>query len=84
MLYNLIYTVCTYAVQIYLFRPHIGHHGRVEIKIKNSAIKLTVMVTKSADGHPIMKATNCEVDLHLSIHVHGSGRCFYNVFVLCT
>ena len=67
---------------MYLYRPHIGHSGRVEIKIKNSAIKLTVMVTKSADGHPVMKATNCEVDLHLSIHIHGSGRFVNTVFYL--
>ena len=72
---------------LHVCRPHWGHSGRVEIKIKNSAIKLIVLVTKSTDGHPVIKATGCEVDLHLSIHVHGSGRyilnsthaCFHNL-----
>ena len=63
---------------MYACRPRLSHHGRVEMKIKNSAIKLTLLVTKSTDGHPVMKATNCEVDLHLSIHVHGKGRYIHN------
>ena len=59
----------------------IGPKGKLEIKIKNSAIKLTVLITRSADGHPVMKATNCEVDLHLSVHPHGYKRLVHNMFV---
>ena len=64
----------TVYINYSLYRPHIGHHGRAEIKVKHSALKLTALVTRKADGHPVMKVTNCEVDLHLSIKVHGSGR----------
>ena len=37
-----------------------------------------VVLTKSVDGYPFMKITNCEVDLpNLSVDVHGSGRLSY-------
>lgn len=54
----------------------------MDIKIKNAGTKLTVLVTKSVDGHPVIKITNCEVNLHsLSIDIHGKARCIICLFV---
>ena len=41
---------------------------------------MTVLITNSIDGYPVLQNTNCEVDLHVSIDVHGSGRFANNVF----
>ena len=55
-----------------MYRPHVSEHGKVEIGIKNAIIKLTVMITKSVDGHPVVNIANCEVNIpSLSIDMHG-------------
>ena len=67
-----------------MYRTHIGDNGRVKMSIRNAAIKLMAVLTKSVDGYPFTKITNCEVDLpSLSVDVRGSGRsscviCLFN------
>ena len=57
------------------FRRLIKLHGRAEIDIKRAAIKLAVLISKSSDGHPVLKVTNCEPTIpSLSLHLHGKGR----------
>ena len=68
------------AVHI-LCRPYSGDDGTVEIKIRDAVMKLSVLVTRSADGYPVMHTTKCVVILpSLSIDLHGSSRLHYSTF----
>ena len=65
--------VSTYVRMYFLCRPYFGDYGRVEIKERNAAIKLSFLVTKSANGHPVIQTTKCNVVLpSLSVDLHGS------------
>ena len=70
-----------------LYRVRVSDHGRVEIQIKHAAIEMTVMVTKSMNGHPVMKPAKCEANVpSLSIELHGGARfiymCLFNSYIL--
>ena len=57
------------------FRLGFGDQGSVEINISKATTKLTALVTRSMDVHPVIKTTNCEVNLpNVSIDVQGSTR----------
>ena len=54
----------------------------MDINIWDAAIHLQFLITKSADGHPVMKTTKCDIILpSLSVDLCGSAR-FVNMFNL--
>ena len=62
-------------IVITYFRLGFGDQGSVEINISNATTKLTALVTKSMNVHPVIKTTNCEVNVpNVSIDVQGPTR----------
>ena len=70
-------------VYMYVCRPHFGDHGGIDIKIRDAAIQLHFLITKSADGHPVILSTECDVILpSLSVDLCGSTRFICNMLSL--